>query len=210
LTFFGELMRRGYRSAEGKAACARIQGIHRAVTRIRNDDQIFVLAQLAFGSVIIGKAMGLQPFPARALDGQLHFWLGVGRTMGLRDLPESRHELACLAEEYERRWFEPSADGHAGAEGYLRGLQSWFPSPARPMVRNLFVAMMDEPTRDCLGYESVSTTASASWRLLWKATAAATILRPVRLDSTWVKAFSRVGPDPDLDAIGYGTHRGTR
>jgi len=205
LTFFGELMRCGHRSAEGRAVCDRINGIHREVGRIRNEDQIFVLSQLAFGPEIIGRAMGRQPFSHHVLDGLFHFWLGVGRAMKLKDLPETRPELAAWALDYERRCFEPSADGQMGAEGYRRGLETWFPRPARRLVRRVFVAAMDEPMRECLGYQAVSPAAVAAWRLLWRATLATTPGRLVRLDSTWTNAFSRVGPDPDLRSIGFGT-----
>jgi fatty acid desaturase len=208
LTFFSELFRFGHRSREGIAACARIQEIHRAVGRIRNDDQVFVLSQLILGHERVGRALGRCPYSEREGDALLHFWLGVGRAMRLRDLPETRAELRAWVDDYERRYFEPTEMGHQAAEGYLRGFEESVGRSRRSMARSLFVTMMDEPMRECLGYEPTPAPVAAVWRAQWRTFVATTPIRPMRLDSTWVEAFSRTGPNPDLTRIGYGTYDG--
>jgi len=205
LTFFGELMRLGHRSAEGRAACERISQIHRNVGRIRNDDQIFVLSQLIWGHERIGAALGLDPFSEHQRQALTNFWLGVGHAMGLRNLPTTRAELEDWVTAYEQEWFEPTDMAHDAAEGYLTGFARTIPKPLRGLARSAFVAMMDEPMRTCLGYEQTKPLVMAAWRTQWRTAAVTTLVRPVRLDSTWVKSFSRIGPDPDLNRIGYGS-----
>lgn len=99
LTFFGELIRRGHRSPEGVAACERIQQIHRAVGGVRNEDQIYTL------SVMISYAEHLALTMGRSLYGDVEnrarcsFWLGVGRAMRVRNVPETKAELQAWTEE---------------------------------------------------------------------------------------------------------------
>jgi hypothetical protein len=99
--------------------------------------------------------------------------------------------------------------GHQAAEGYLRGfLETISPSRHR-IARSLFVTMMDPPMRECLGYDPPSRLAAAAHRAQWRVFAAMAPWRPMRLDTTWVGAFSRTGPNPDLDRIGFGTYDDT-
>jgi hypothetical protein len=209
LTFFSELFRFGHRSPEGIAACARIQEIHRAVGRIRNDDQLFVLSQLMFGDERIGRALGHDPYSEQQRQGLFNFWLGAGKAMRLRDLPQTREEFLGWVADYEHRNFEPTDMGHQAAEGYLRGFQDTIPASRHRIARAVFVAMMDEPMRECLGYHAPPRPALTAHRAQWRVFAAMTPLRRMRLDSTWVRAFSRTGPTPDLTRIGYGTYDDT-
>ena len=205
MTFFSELFRRGHRSAEGMAACRRIQDIHRTVGRIRNDDQVFVLSQLITGDERIARALGVTAFAEHHRDALFQFWIGVGKAMRLKDLPETRAELSSWVGDYERRWLEPTEIGHQACEGYLRGFELSLPRTQRWMARSLFVATMDRTMRDCLSYPALSTPVAVAWRACAAGALATTPLRPMRLDSTWTKAFSRVGPEPDLERIGHGT-----
>lgn len=205
LTFFGELIRRGHRSPEGLAACERIQRIHRSVKGVLNEDQVYTLATLIFGGERFAEAMGRSVYTEAENLARLSFWSGIGRGMRLRGVPESRAELLAWMEEYERNHFEPSPVNHPAAEAHIRGIEGYFPGPAKPLARAMVVATMDERVRQCLGYEPVSKSFAASLRGAWRGFTAATPLRPVRLDSSWVKSFSRVGLEPDLERIGYGT-----
>lgn len=68
------------------------------------------------------------------------------------------------------------------------------------------VATMDDRLRDCLGYEPPSAVTLAAMRAGWRSFVVSTPVLPMRLDSSWVKSFSRVGSNPDLERIGYGTY----
>jgi uncharacterized protein (DUF2236 family) len=207
LTFFGELIRRGYRSPEGVAACERIQGIHRSVKGILNEDQVYTLATLIFRGERFAEALGAPCYSEAENQARFSFWSGVGRGMRLRGIPESRAEFLTWMDGYERKHFEPSAANHQAAEAHIRGLEAWFPSRAKFLARAVVVATMDERVRQCLGYKPVGKPFAVLLRTMWRSLVATTPLRPVRLDSSWVKSFSRVGLEPDLERIGYGTRR---
>jgi ER-bound oxygenase mpaB/B'/Rubber oxygenase, catalytic domain len=206
LTFFGELIRRGHRSAAGIEACGRIQRIHRSVKGILNEDQIYTLCTLVFLGERFAASMGRPIYTELEDLARFNFWCGVARAMGLRDLPETRHELLGWMSDYEHRHFAPEPECRQAADAHIRGVEGWFPGPLRPLARSFVVATMEDHVRECLGYQPVAPVALAVMRAGWRSLVATTPLRPMRLDSSWVKSFSRVGPNPDLERIGYGTY----
>jgi len=206
LTFFSELMRRGHRSAAGIEVCDRIQSIHRSIKGVLNEDQIYTICALIFQSERFAIAMGHPFYSEIENEARLSFWLGVARGMRLRDVPETRRDLLVWMEDYERKYFEPSPECREAANAHIRGIEGWFPGPLRPLARNSVVATMDDHVRDCFGYDPVAPSLLAAMRVSWRSLAATTAIRPVRLDSTWAKSFSRVGPEPDLERIGHGTY----
>jgi ER-bound oxygenase mpaB/B'/Rubber oxygenase, catalytic domain len=206
LTFFGELIRRGHRSAAGIAACERIQRIHRSVKGILNEDQIYTLCTLIFLGEDFARRMGYPFYTDAENEARFSFWIGVAGGMRLRDVPETRPALLAWMKDYERRRFEPSPECRQAADAHIRGIEGWFPGPLRPLAQGTVVATMDDRLRECLGYPPVSPAILAAMRAGWRSLAASTPLRPVRLDSSWVKSFSRTGPEPDLERIGYGTY----
>ena len=206
LTFFGELIRRGHRSAEGKAACERIQQVHRAVGGVRNEDKIYTLSLMASSPRELAQAMGCPVHSDIENQAQYNFWLGIGRAMRVRDVPETYDELRAWTDEYEAKYFEPTPEAHKVAEAHIRGIEHWFPGPSKWLARAIFIASMDARTAECLGYEPTKKPFAALMSAGWLSFATVGPLLPVRLDSSWVKSFSRVGPEPDLGSIGYGTY----
>ncbi|HTD58351.1 MAG TPA: oxygenase MpaB family protein [Solirubrobacteraceae bacterium] len=129
LTFFGELMRRGHRSTEGVAACERIQQIHRAVGGVRNDDQIYTLSVMVSYAEHLAHAMGRSLYSDVEDRARFNFWLGVGRAMHVRNVPETKVELQAWTEEYEARSFEPSHEAHMIGEAHILAIEHRFPGP---------------------------------------------------------------------------------
>lgn len=209
LTFFGELIRRGHSSPEGTAACERIQQIHRAVGGIRNEDKIYTLALMAYSPQRLARAMGRPIHSDVENRAQYNFWLGVGRAMRVRDVPETPEELKAWTHDYETRLFEPSPEAHDVAEAHIRAIEHWFPGPSKWLARAILIGTMDARVAQCLGYEPTKKPFGTLMRAGWFSFATTTLLRPVRLDSSWVKSFSRVGPKPDLESIGYGSYAAT-
>jgi hypothetical protein len=209
LTFFGELIRRGHRSAEGMAACERIQRIHRAVGGIRNEDKIYTLALMASSPRDLAVAMGRPIHSDAESRAQHNFWLGVGRAMRVRDVPETREELQAWTDEYETKHFEPSSEAHEVGEAHIRAIEHWFPGPSKWLARSIFIGSLDARVAECLGYEPTKKPFAMLMQAGWLSFATTTPLLPMRLDSSWVKSFSRVGAKPDLERIGYGTYADT-
>jgi hypothetical protein len=208
LTFFGELIRRGHRSAEGVATCERIQQIHQAVGGIRNEDKIYTLSLMANSPRDLAVAMGRPIHSDVENRAQHNFWLGVGHAMRVRNLPETPEELRAWTDEYETKRFEPSREAHEVGEAHIRAIEHWFPGPFKWLARSIFIGSIDTRVAQCLGYEPAKKPFTALMRAGWLSFAGATPLLPVRLDSSWVKSFSRIGPNPDLERIGYGTYTG--
>ncbi|HWX87592.1 MAG TPA: oxygenase MpaB family protein [Solirubrobacteraceae bacterium] len=206
LTFFSELMRRGHRSAAGAAACERIQSIHKSVGGVLNEDQVHTLCTLIFYSERLAQTMGHRVHTDVENEARLSFWLGIARHMRLRDVPQTRVELMAWMEDHERRHFAHAPECRTAAEAHIRAIEGWFPGPLKPLARSIMVATMDDRLRDCLGYEPPSAVTIAAMRAGWRGFVMSTPVLPVRLDSSWVKSFSRVGPSPDLERIGYGTY----
>jgi hypothetical protein len=206
LTFFGELMRRGHRSAEGVAACERIQRIHRAVGGVRNEDQIYTLSVMISFAEHLALAMGGSPYSDVENHARRSFWLGVGRAMCVRNVPDTQAELQAWTEEYEARHFQPSPEAHAVGDAHIRAIEHWFPGPSKRLARSIFLSTLDERVAECLGYKPTDKPLATLMRSAWSSFSVVTPIRPVRLDSSWVKSFSRLGPDPDLDRIGYCTY----
>ncbi len=206
MTFFGELIRRGHRSAEGVAACERIQQIHRSIGGIRNEDKIYTLALMAYSPQRLALAMGHPVHSDIEKLAQYNFWLGVGHAMRVRDVPETPEELKTWTDDYEARLFEPSPEAHEVGEAHIRAIEHWFPGPSKWLARAIFIGAMDARVAKCLGYAPARKPFVTLMRAGWFSFAAAAPLLPVRLDSSWVKSFSRVGTKPDLDSIGYGSY----
>ncbi len=206
LTFFGELMRRGHRSRTGIAACEQIQQIHRSVGGILNEDQIYTLAVQIFFPDDLARAMGHRYYSEAEQTARLNFWLGIGRAMRVREVPETEAEFRAWMREYEEMHFEPSEMAHFVAEAHIRAIEHWFPVENSWIARNMVVGLLEPRVAKCLGFDPVAPPVAATLRAGWRATAVLTPLRPVRLSNTWVDAFSRIGPDPDLERIGYGSY----
>ena len=206
LTFFGELIRSGHRSVAGIAACERIQRIHGAVKGVLDEDQIYTLCTLIFLPERFALAIGDPFYSDLENEARFSFWLGVGRAMRLREVPGTRSELLAWMADYEQRLFEPSPECRRAADAHIRGIEGWFPGRLRPLAQSAVVATMDDRLRECLDYPPVAPGILTAMRAGWRSLAASTPLRPVRLDSSWVKSFSRIGPYPNLERIGYGTY----
>ena len=206
LTFFGTLMRHGYLSAEGTAACKRIEQIHRTVGGVRNEDKVYTLALMVYSPQDLALELG-RPIHSEVENRALHnFWMGVGRAMGVRNVPETRAELRAWTDEYEAKHFDPSPEAREVGEAHIRAIEHWFPGPSKWLARVIYVGSMDKRVAECLGYEPTKKPFAALMRAGWLSFTATAPLLPVRLDSSWVKSFSRAGPKPDLEHIGYGTY----
>ncbi|QTJ67253.1 DUF2236 domain-containing protein [Rhodococcus sp. ZPP] len=208
LTFFGEFMRRGHRSPQAQAVFDRVQDIHRQVKGVGNETQVHVLGMLIFDPERFAKAVGHRWFTDKENDARFNFWLGVARGMRLRDVPETRAEFLDWIDDYERRTFTPTIAAAESFKGQLRGISAYVPRPLRPAIRHLVIDTLKPEVRDLLG---VSAPRPVHRPALRAAVRALRTVRPIdrfRLDRTWVNSFSRVGPDPDFDTIGYQADAG--
>lgn len=191
---FGLLMRFGYRSAAGQDLCDRVQAVHRSVSGVLHEDQLYTLGALILFPDRLAVAMGRRFSSDHEEGARSSFWTGVGTAMGLREMPETTEEWSAWMLDYEARLFEPSDDAHAVAEAHLVAIGRWFPPANRGLARLMVATALGEDVRRCIGYAEPSVTAQSAQRTLWRTFAPALRLRAVRLDSSWTTAFPDEGP----------------
>lgn len=211
LAFFGLFMREGFSSPQAQAVYDRVQQIHRQVKGVGNETQLHVLGMLIFDQERADEQFGLGLFGDHDKEARFQFWAGVGRSMRLSDIPESRAEFQQWCDDYERRTFEPSQAATESFKGQLRGLSAYVPAAARPVARALLIEAVRPDVRDLLGFGHRQRGRATVTKALAKAAVTADHAVGLRLDRTWVRSFSRLGPDPDIHTLGYrpGLSRGT-
>ena len=206
LAFFGLFMREGTTSARARAVYDHVQRIHHQVKGIGNETQLHVLGMLIFDQERADEQFGLGLFDEHDKQGRFHFWVGVGEAMRLREIPESRAEFEAWCAAYERRTFEPTEAATESFKGQLRGLSAYVPAPLRAGVRQLLIEAVRPDVRDLLGFDAPRPGRGLAGRAIAQGIVTADHARGLRLDRTWVGSFSRLGPDPDLSALGYQHH----
>jgi ER-bound oxygenase mpaB/B'/Rubber oxygenase, catalytic domain len=148
-----ELLEHGYDSERGRRAIARMNEIHGRF-RIANDDFVYVLSTFVFEPIRWNSRFGWRPMTDGERLGWFHFWLEVGRRMGIRDLPERYDDLECFNRDYERSSYRHTEAGRKVGEATRSLFASWFPGPARPMVRRAIAALLDDPVREAFGFSN--------------------------------------------------------
>lgn len=101
LTFFGEYLRCGHSSREGRAAIARMERIHGRF-RITDEQKRYTLASLMFEGDRIAVHLGVDAFTAAEREARWHFWCRVAERMPLGGLPDTREEFWQWTLDYER------------------------------------------------------------------------------------------------------------
>lgn len=185
LGYLSALIRFGHRSHEGIALAHRLNAMHEAIGGVTNEDQVYTLAGLITGPELLATRMGRQVHSATENHARWHFWIGVGKNMNLRELPESRRELDEWIDAYERAHFEPSELGRAAADAHIHGLANHFPHQLMTFARPMIVAALGDRARACFGYNAPPRGVTSTLRALWRVTSATTPLRMTVLSRTW-------------------------
>jgi len=77
------------------------------------------------------------------------------------------------------------------------------PAPIRPIVRSLLVQAVKPDVRDLLGFPAPTPAREKAGIAVTRAASKGFQSGRLSLDQTWVSSFSRFGPDPDINAMGY-------
>lgn len=190
LTYFSAMMRRGQRSAAGRALARHVQDVHDAVGGIHPEDQLYTLATLILGPGRLAAAIGAHPPSATEDLARWHFWTGIGQGMGLSNIPPTLKDLETWAANYEHRLFEPNTICNAAAEAHINGLTDRFPGRTIDCARHVVASTLDPHTRACLLYPDPPVASRLGARAIASAARLSDPLRPVRLDATWASAFA--------------------
>lgn len=146
-----EMCEWGYEEGRGREALERINWAH-GHFRISNDDFLYVLSTFVFEPIRWIDAFGWRKLCENERLGYYHFWRGVGRRMGIRDIPASYEAFERWASEYEREHFRFEASNQR-VGGATRDLfASWFPRVATPVVRYGIYALLDDAMLEAFGF----------------------------------------------------------
>jgi hypothetical protein len=140
----------GIDSPRAHAAVRRLNRIHGHYD-IPNDEFAYVLATTIVGPVRWISTYGwrqLDPVETRALA---KVTTRFGELMGIRGLPTTYDGYLELLTSYERRRFEHDPANTRVTEASIAIARELAPLPARPLVRRVTIALMDEPLRVALG-----------------------------------------------------------
>jgi hypothetical protein len=95
-------MEAGWDGERGARAIARMNGLHGRF-RIPNDDFLFVLWTFIDFPIWWMGEFGWRPFSTHEQAAWFHFWRGIGRRMGLTDLPVDKASFDRFVADYEAR-----------------------------------------------------------------------------------------------------------
>jgi hypothetical protein len=203
LVFFGEFIRHGHSTAEGRAAIERLNELH-APYPIRNDQMLYTLASQTFDPIRIPALLGLDPLTQKEKDAGFHFWQGVGRRMGVTDLPATIEECSAWMQDYERENWAWSEGGEAVARALIDDFAArWLPTGLQRVARELTHALMEDEMLDTLHLKRPRASTRALARTLGRGYFTARAILPDPKDRIWTDSFgAEYGHCPHMPDVG--------
>jgi ER-bound oxygenase mpaB/B'/Rubber oxygenase, catalytic domain len=145
-----EIVENGYTSERGSRALARMNEIHGRF-RIRNEDFLYVLSTFVLEPYRWLDRYGWRKLTPEERDIWFRFWMNVGARMGITGLPADAAALERYSAGYELEHFSHTPANEAVARGVIELFASWYPAPARPLVRGAIPALLDDAMCTALG-----------------------------------------------------------
>ncbi|MCY4021279.1 MAG: oxygenase MpaB family protein [Chloroflexi bacterium] len=146
-----EIVENGYDSPRGRQAIKMINRMHGKFD-IANDDMLYVLSTFVFEPIYWTQRFSWRRPSRQENLANYHFWVEVGARMAIKDIPPTIEEFEGFKQDYERERFRYEASNRRVAEATLQVMQSWYPKPLRPLVRQVVYALLDETLRRAFGY----------------------------------------------------------
>jgi ER-bound oxygenase mpaB/B'/Rubber oxygenase, catalytic domain len=140
----------GIDSPRSHAALRRLNRIHGHYD-IPADELAYVLATTIVGPVRWISAYGWRPLDPHELVALTKVTTRFGELMGLKDLPTTYDGYLGLLVDQERQHFAHTPAGTRLAEASIRIAREVAPTPLKPLVRRVTIAVMDESLREALG-----------------------------------------------------------
>jgi hypothetical protein len=146
-----EICEWGYESGRGKEALERVNWAH-GHFKISNDDFTYVLSTFLFEPIRWIDAFGWRKLCDNERLGYYYFWRGVGRGMGIRDIPAALAEFEGWAAAYEERHFRFAETNQRIGTATRDLFASWFPRFTAPLVHYSVYALLDQAMLDAFGF----------------------------------------------------------
>ena len=146
-----ELIEWGYDSERGRRALERMNRLHRRHA-IANDDYRYVLSTFVFEPIRWNQRFGWRLMLEQERHAMFHFWREVGRSMGIRDLPEDYDAFERFNRDYEARHFRYSEANQRVGNATVDLFAGWFPRPLAPLVRLSIYALLEPAVRQAFAF----------------------------------------------------------
>ncbi len=141
----------GFEHPDARTAIRRINQMHRGYD-IPNHEMVYVLATF----VVVPKRWmddyGKRAFTTNEIEASVHYYLELGRHMGLKDMPSTYAAFERFMDDYEAEHFAVTPGGRRVADATLALTLTFYPRPVRPLVEIFSRALMDQPLLAAFGY----------------------------------------------------------
>jgi ER-bound oxygenase mpaB/B'/Rubber oxygenase, catalytic domain len=147
-----ELLEYGYDSPRGRAALRRMNQQHGRYP-ILNDEYLYTLSTFVFEPIRWIDRYGWRRYTEHERRATFHYWMAIGKRMGIKELPESLEafEAFNIAFEREQLRFAPANARIAVATRALL-LGMYLPRPFWPLGKPVVAALIDEPLLRAVGF----------------------------------------------------------
>lgn len=147
-----EMFDHGLDSERGREANRRMNQMHGRYA-IKNDDYLYVLSTIVLEPIRWNRRWGWRRYTKKESSAQLAYMREMARRMSIREVPEDIDGLARWSREYETANFRFTDSNRRVADYTLNLYLSWYPAPARPLVRNVLLAVLEDSVLDAFGYK---------------------------------------------------------
>ncbi|WP_240945266.1 oxygenase MpaB family protein [Rhodococcus sp. HNM0569] len=189
-----EMVEHGFDSPRGKDSLRVVNRMHGKYT-ISNDDMLYVLSTFVYEPLDWIDAYGWRRLTPHERAAAFHFYTGVGKRMGIKDIPEDFQEFHRFKLNYEREHFRYSESNHRIGVYTTDLFCSWFPAPLRPLVSIGVRGLLDDRMLTAFGFEPApEAVRRAATRGLRLRSAAVRLLPPRRVSNAARDPHNRTYP----------------
>jgi len=147
-----EMFDHGIDSERGREANRRMNQMHGRFP-IKNDDYIYVMSTIVLEPIRWNRRWGWRKYTDKESQAQLAYMGEMARRMDIRDVPPTLDSLEKWSRAYEAANLRFTESNRRVADYTLDLFLSWFPGPARPLVRRAMLAILDDALLEAFGYE---------------------------------------------------------
>lgn len=202
MTFFGEFVRLGYDTPEGRAAIDQMERIHSHFP-ITDEEKLYTLATIVLEPERAIDLVSGKQFTPEIHEATWHFWHGVAEQMSLGNIAHDRASFKRWMAEFEAEHYAYSKAGHEIGLALLDDWTRWFPKRLHRPAKQLLLGVMDDPLRAALGLPDPAPWAKSFMHWRGRNYLRFAPYRPVRSDRSWIKLWGKDFPAVDLGEIGY-------
>ena len=146
-----EILENGYDSPRGHAALVRMNKQHGRF-QIPNDEFLYTLSTFIFEPVRWSDRYGWRQVTRHERLASFHFWVEIGRRMGIKDLPDDYDTFERFNRDFEKEHFRYSPDNEAVAVATRNLMLSWvLPKWLWKMGAPFVHALIDDPLLAAVG-----------------------------------------------------------